>query len=278
METLTNDLIRLQIATELGGKIVSLVRRASGFEFLLQAGDVPASPVRYGDAYTAARSYGYDECVPTVDPCSYPLAPFAGVELPDHGELWSTRWEEKERTATSMTLAANGRALPYRFQRTLVLQEDVLRIVYSIWNESDVAFHYSWTAHPLLSAREGTRIIFPAAVTESIDAFRVVQRGSSTMRFTRRLNATEGWCAVIWPDAGETIEYTFDPARVPYIGIWITNGGWPPHAPDRQYAIAVEPCLSRNSLAQAVARREAPLLPARGDFSWELQLKLLGDR
>jgi galactose mutarotase-like enzyme len=273
VETLTNDTIRLQISSELGAKIVSLVRRASGYEFLLQSVIPPETKPYYGEVYDERRSFGFDECVPTVDPCTYPGAPFAGAELPDHGEVWSIPWKIERRGAGSIKLSAGGRALPYRFEKEITLEQSGFRIVYAMQNESDTAFHYNWSAHPLLRAREDTSVSLPSA-DGPIDAFSVVPRGSCEMRFTRRLNSDEGWCSVTWPDAGERLRYSFDPARVPYIGLWITNGGWPPASDRRQHAIALEPCLAPNSLASAIQRDEAPLLAPLSRESWELRIRV----
>src|SRR6201981_547220 len=87
---LDNALLRLTIMPELGGKIVSLIRLASGREFLLQ----PPEPERayrrrsYGGSFEVSETSGFDECAPTVAECQYPEEPFLARRLPDHGDIW----------------------------------------------------------------------------------------------------------------------------------------------------------------------------------------------
>jgi hypothetical protein len=64
---LHNNILRLVAIPELGGKIVSLIRLQSGYEFLLQSEDQreyhrPA----YGRDFENGDVSGFDECVPTV--------------------------------------------------------------------------------------------------------------------------------------------------------------------------------------------------------------------
>ncbi len=49
----------------------------------------PAMPTSIGD-YDIG---GFDECLPTISACLYPEPPFAGVMMPDHGEVWALPWK-----------------------------------------------------------------------------------------------------------------------------------------------------------------------------------------
>jgi hypothetical protein len=84
--TLLNDCLRVAAVPALGGKMISLVRRASNREFLL-AGDDAGKRQRpsYGDSFEDAMPSGIDECFPTVQACRYPGATDA-ILLPAHEE------------------------------------------------------------------------------------------------------------------------------------------------------------------------------------------------
>src|SRR5689334_13003801 len=90
--SLDNEKVRAVFVPELGGKMVSLVRIASGHEFLLQPQDVGRKygRPRYGDKMEDFDASGFDECFPTILACKDPLDP--NVLLPDHGELWPVPW------------------------------------------------------------------------------------------------------------------------------------------------------------------------------------------
>jgi hypothetical protein len=87
-ERLDNGILRLLPLRELGGKIVSLVRQESRYEYLLQKG--PDREYRrpvHGDNFEDSSTNGFDECLPTVAKCLYPEKPFLGNALPDHGDV-----------------------------------------------------------------------------------------------------------------------------------------------------------------------------------------------
>src|ERR1044071_6954902 len=90
---LHNDVLRAVFIPELGGKMVSLVRVASGHEFLLQPQDCGRKYGRpvYGDRMDDFDASGFDECFPTISACKYPED--LNVSLPDHGELWPVPWK-----------------------------------------------------------------------------------------------------------------------------------------------------------------------------------------
>src|SRR3954467_8091840 len=91
---LQNNLIRLELLPDVGGKVTSLVYLPSNHEFIFQ----PPEPQKgyrvpgYGSLFKDFDNSGFDECVPTVAACLYPEEPFRNEQLPDHGEVWSVPW------------------------------------------------------------------------------------------------------------------------------------------------------------------------------------------
>jgi hypothetical protein len=126
---LDNDVLRLTIVSRLGGKIVSLVRLESGYEYLLQ----PPEPERtyrtrsYGDRFEDYETSGFDECAPTVAECLYPEEPFLRSRLPDHGDVWSLP-ADAEIDGGQLCLTTHLRSLPLRFMKKVQLQEDRVRL------------------------------------------------------------------------------------------------------------------------------------------------------
>ena len=87
---LENNALRVVIVPALGAKIVSLVDKVAGHEWLAP----PTNPVRardYGDSFIAHDLAGWDEMFPTIVACPSPHDP--AVMLPDHGEVWALAWE-----------------------------------------------------------------------------------------------------------------------------------------------------------------------------------------
>ena len=85
---LENSHLSLAIAPALGAKLVSLVDRASGREWMWR----PTPQLRLfakstGTPFPEGPLVGADECIPTIGPCSW-------RDLPghDHGEAWTEAW------------------------------------------------------------------------------------------------------------------------------------------------------------------------------------------
>ena len=150
-----NEAARVVIVPALGAKIVSLVDKASGHEWLAPA----TNPVRartYGDTFTDHDLAGWDEMFPTIVECPSPHD--ASVTLPDHGEVWALLWEVVEQGASALTLRVQGVALDYTLTRTATLMADGLRLDYTLENQTGQPLPFLWAAHPLFNADEHTVI------------------------------------------------------------------------------------------------------------------------
>ena len=300
--TLTNGLIELTVLPQLGGKIASLKHTASGRELLLQPPERAYRQANYGARFEDYDTSGFDECLPTVSECEYPKGPFAGSLLPDHGELWSIPWHYELREH-EIRLAAAGCRLPYIFRKRIRLENDSVVIAYELVSVSDEPFHYLWSAHPLLNVESGCRIILPGDVSSllinSSHRNRLGRSGSkcnwpiheiggreidlsvigsrsdlaADKLFTSRL--AHGWCAFHYPASDESVIYRFDPDAVPYLGMWICQGGWP-NEQAGHLTVALEPCTSRfDSLAEAISNQECERLAPRETKHWGLRIEVI---
>jgi galactose mutarotase-like enzyme len=302
--TLDNGLTRIAVLPELGGKIISLVRVASGREYLvsLPTGTDFRKP-SFGRIFVDYNNVGFDECIPTIAACTYPDGSFAGTQLPDHGDVWSVPWQH-EVCGTSLLLSVEGRSLPYIFSKRLSLEGAALKIEYELQNKSSVVFHYLWSAHPLLNTEPGATILLPLdSGTLLIDSSKGVRLGSkgesctwpvatqkdgkaddlrlmksrgdaSDKLYTPRLD--KGYCGLHYPSTNESILFKFDVTTAPYVGMWICHAGSGLFNPKEPYTIALEPCNGRpDSLLEATARRENTTLLSHERKQWDLRLELL---
>jgi hypothetical protein len=301
-----NDLLRLTVVPELGGKIVSLIRRQSGREYLLQ----PREPERgykkrfYGDRFENYDVNGFDECVPTVAECLYPEEPFLARPLPDHGDIWClpSAIDTARGQISSTTLL---RSLPLRFTKTIRLLGNTVRLDYEATNLGPSTVKFLWSAHPLLKVDPGAEIVLPKEVEEvdvgwskderlgkagdrctwpqtadcsgqTVELNRVASPSAGTAEklFTPRLS--EGLCGILL-EANESIAFRFDPRLVPYVGIWQCHGGWPATAASKQFTVALEPCNGRpDSLEEAITRNECATLPGYGTMQWWMEIEVNG--
>ncbi len=299
---LDNGRIRATVLPELGGKMSSLIRTDTGREFLRQPATRQLKPAVYGAAFENYDASGFDECFPTVAACQYPGGSFDGFALPDHGELWSSRWQF-EVHGEELWLATAGRRLPYIFRKRIRLENEAVILRYKLESVADAPFYCLWSAHPLLKVDPGCRIVLPKEVTNvlvqssrnqrlgesghscrwprtrfadgaetDLGVLGARSRQTADKLFTPRLS--NGACALYYPESSESISFHFNSAIVPYVGIWICEGGWP-NPEDSHYTAALEPCTSpEDSLAEAIGRGECAQIQPGAWNGWELRVQL----
>jgi len=274
---LDNGVVRAIVVPDLGGKIISLVRIASGREYLIS---LPSNEdfrkPSFGGTFVDHNNVGFDECIPTIGACDYPVGKFAGFQLPDHGDVWSLPWLHEIRE-------------------------------YELLNTSDTLFQFLWSAHPLLATEPGTTILLPLDSGELLidsskgnrlgskgesctwpiaiqkngqtDDLRLMKtRGEASDKlYTPRLS--KGYCGLYHPNANESIVFKFDVESVPYVGLWVCHGGVGPDNPKEPYTIAMEPCNGRpDSLREAIRRGESSTLLPRELKQWAIHVELLEGR
>ncbi len=286
LRVLENEHLRVVIAPQRGGKLISLFSRRTNTEWLLP----PLRP--YAEARSDAGfenwdGGGFDECLPTVAP--------SGAS-PDHGELWRQPWQEVDPVTLRGT--ACGGALTVR--RRVLLDGSSLLLHYQVENVGQSAQSLLYSAHPLLRVEQSDRILLPDEVrslrVEGSRKHRLGIRGDSIAwpaakgedlsivgppdgtqadkLFTGILS--EGWCAVFRPSLQEGIKLLFDAQTLPYLGLWICRAAWPETGEAKQYTVALEPASApADALADAEREGTAWRLEAGQERTWALRFALI---
>ncbi len=245
---------KVVIVPALGGKITSI--EIAGREWLWRA---PVSPPRAPNsdaAYGATgNGGGFDECFPTIAPCTLPsdAAGLGGLTLPDHGELWSRPASFTLDTRDDGTYATTewlGERMPYRFTRTIVARNDSVEMHYRVANEGAQRLPFIWCAHPLFPLTKQTRLEIPDGTRVRVWSQRDIALGSpgTELRWPRAvvggkfvdlsrpyavarsyacklfLEPSMGHAAI--EEDGARLEVSFDTTRVPFLGVWIDKGAW----------------------------------------------------
>jgi hypothetical protein len=183
---------RVVILPELGGKISEMT--LAGRQWLWTSDSLPYVAPTEQVAADDSASYvltadtgGYDECFPTVGACVLPAAAgaYAGLALPDHGELWSQpavteRVDGAAADAPGESVGAagevavtrwRGRRMPYMLTRTVRVDADgAVHMHYAAANLGDVPLPFLWSAHPLLPLTAATRVELPLAARVRVHA------------------------------------------------------------------------------------------------------------
>lgn len=291
---MSNGELQVSVIPALGGRIESITYGPTEREWLWSNDRVPLRERVYGASYADYDEAGWDECFPAVGPGPYPGR--HGVELPDHGELWCQPWQW-EREGGGIRMWVEGRALRYRFERTMRLVGDRLKVTYKVANAEPGELLHAYAVHPILAVNEDCRLILPpgdmpTAVYGSADdrldprdggfdwLWPLIRQNDGTLfdasrvlsphahraekLFVERLPA--GWAAVHDTATGDYLSLSWDTAALPYLGVWLNYGGW-----HRAYNVAIEPAAGApDTLHEAVEWGRFATVAAGGEANWSI--------
>ena len=102
--TLENSEIYLLVDINYGGKIISLKNKVNNVEWVWFNSSKynNFSPIEYSN-YDSQWLGGYEELFPN-DKVEY----LNDKEAPDHGELWSSKWQVVNKTSTKLQIECTG--------------------------------------------------------------------------------------------------------------------------------------------------------------------------
>lgn len=243
--TLENNVLRITVLPQLGGRIWSLTHLPTGRELLWHNPQLPPALSPFAAGYESGWAGGWDEIFP-----SDATAEIDGVAYPDHGEIWSlpaalTVIEDSPERIV-IGLAAEGRVTGARFDRWLTLKpnESILRVRYVIENPTATPFRFLWKPHASLALRGPARLDLPArrvivdrevstGFTSSdaqwpyatgpdgqIDLRQIPPGASGQVHFFDAVELDAGWCAVTHTDERIGFALAFDPQVLPYICVF----------------------------------------------------------
>ena len=288
--TLRSSLLAAQIIPHVGSTMCSLRWLPSGLELLRQRPGERYRAGTYGGSFVDAERAGFDEMLPTIDACFCDQEPWKGVEMPDHGELWSIPWEcDVEEGA--IVLRVSGVRFPYEIEKRVRFSaEGTLRIDYRLGNRSSFDFPFLWAAHPDFALAADAELELPQGVRELVSVLGneaaygetvrwPVHRGRD-LRLVRSRDAArfakyyvkgrmpEGWCLLRYPSLGVQVRLGFPLNEVPYLALLPNESGI-----DGLYELFLEPCTAPYDRPD-LARLHGALsqLPSRGTREWYLEI------
>jgi hypothetical protein len=284
--TLENDDLRLVVCPDLGARVLSLLPRRSGREWLVQ-GEPPSEPSAWAgeDAVFGGReAFGWDECLPTVAPCPDPLDAGAAL-LRDHGECWG---RPAEAVADGEVLVSRWRSSrwDWAFERRLRLDGSAVEAAYRIENRGSRPLPFLWSIHPLLALETGSTVELDRPgehrMTAAIgfdrppdalpDRWTVADITAGTALKAYARMAGPGIGLARQPN-GATLRVSWDLVVAPVAGLWLDFGGWPSDAPVHQ--VAIEPTTSEDDdLCSAIAAGRDKVVEPGGAATWSVLLTL----
>lgn len=266
---------RLVTVPSLGGRIVSLTDPA-GREWLVQPTPGRIERPTCTASYASIPPYGWDELVPTINPCSY-----RGRLVPDHGDAWHTRW--RVEPAQLVFTDPAGR---YVLSRAVLNHSAGLTLTYRLAATEPVAL--LWAAHPLFQAPPGSALLLPEAVTclvrvdaghtEAVPAGQAavlpeqLQTGEHRKYYSPQADHPD-WAQLIRPD-GTALRLDWTTEIVPHLGIYAENRCF-----TTEQCIALEPTTSWfDNLTDTIQNGTALKVGPKTTLDWSMRISLSQQR
>lgn len=287
---LENEDLRIVLLPNRGFKLASLFDKAKGVECLFQPQGLAEGdeyrprklgevyrPRKVGDDFSQYDRSGLDDCIPTIDPCRI-QDPF--LETFDHGEAWSQAWQLVEEWERELTCRVDLVSMPLTLERKVSLQGRGVRLDYRLVNHGDRAYPWLWTLHGLFRfARDGVLLLpEPFSIknvqNEEVWDFdpRVLARlqDNHTYKFYYEGKAPKGPTGILYPESGLAVQLHYDQDLFPYLGVWITTGGYM-----GEKNLAIEPSNGYyDRLDRAIKNGTGDWLEAGREMTWQVDLTI----
>jgi hypothetical protein len=247
-----NRFLRVVVLPAAGGRIWQITYKPLAQDLLWNNPQLPPAEHAIHTSYDEVWSGGWDELFPNDE-----AGELFGKSYPDHGELWTGRWDAKsfERAnEVGMHLRFKTPISNFLVERTLTLRAEsrTLEISYLFTNEGSVRFPFLWKLHPAFCVSVNHRLDFPAmtvvrepefpgtlaaaplrfpwphALVEgaSIDLREVPDVASRALYFFYGTEMDGGWCGVTDRVRKLATALRFDPKVFSSCWMFATYGGW----------------------------------------------------
>lgn len=294
---LENEVWALEVLPECGGKLGSLVSKATGREWLWFNPHIPIRFPEYNASYIEQfDSGGWDEIFPSVSPCSVLRADGRVLEIPDHGDLVGLGCEWSRPDENSIELLTRGRCASYLFRRRQSLEGNQLRLMYTVENSGEEPLPFLWCAHPLFAVEPAMQVKLPEATpchvrfctdetrfaTDSMlswsdDLGRVPDPEAKDFEpFAIKAFSAAGSVSQVdlcSPNGSEVLSMAWNADDVPYLGMWINFGAWSGCGSAPYFNLALEPTTAPyDGLDEAIGDRTERVVAPGETLQWEMIL------
>lgn len=252
-----NEWLKVVILPCLGGKLASVYYKETGFELAAQSKEAEYQIPRIDSQFSEYDASGLDEAFPNVVEAKVSYENGEWI-YPDHGEIWSSPMEYRIE-GEEVVLSYESKRFYYTYEKRVSLKENRIGMDYKIENQKEEVFPCLWTFHGLIRYEEDMELLYPKEVksfenvlpcselgragrhipldNQEYDFCKVPLRNAFTMvKYYADQKLEEGFCGCRYPSQGMEYLLEYDAKKLPYLGIWITAGGF-----RGDYNCAIEP-------------------------------------
>ena len=242
MVHLASDAIEVEIAPEVGARIVSFTDRQTGYQFLWRNPDLPLRLEKPGTPYDTNFFGGIDVLMPNDMPET-----IAGIECPDHGEVWTTPFAFKPLSECSVALTAHLPRFDFEIANIVEVIENSCRVFARVTNMGRQTVPFMWKLHAALAIQPGDAIDCAAEEFTPVDIHQsrrkmpgkwegeTVPTFDGSMEFLYLHPLWNGY--ISWQRREKKFDIRFDRDVFPYAWYWASYGGF--HG---KHVAVLEPC------------------------------------
>lgn len=248
---LENRLLRIALLPEAGARIWQITYKPLNVDLLWHNPNVPLECQPLHACYDDTWSGGWDELFPNDE-----AAELQGMALPDHGELWTGKWQAtpiEEDRAVGVRLRTCTPISSFLAEKALLLRPEsaVIEIRYRLTNQGIGSMPFLFKLHPAFAVSSSHRIDFPpmAVLLERefpgtldgappfpwphagknglpIDLRRVPDVSSKSVHFFYGTGFVSGWCGITNQSNCLAAALRFDPEVFSSCWLFASHGGW----------------------------------------------------
>jgi galactose mutarotase-like enzyme len=295
---LENNKVRTVVLQDLGARILSLIYKPTETEFAWHNPNVPVRKPTFQIEFEDVS--GFFDCVPTTEACT-----FKGKKLPA-AEVGFKPWKVirsiKTRKAVTLKMERVCEIYPLAVRKEISIRKDepIVRLHFILRNLSSERLEYHYSAHNTMQVTPYHRLVLPSEISKLKLGYAITDRlgkpgdevswpittdkNGKTVDLSKMGNPSEGegenlyssklqetWAAAVNEARKEAIAFSWTRNPLPYLLVWINNGGW-----RNYYHAALEPLTGRpDNLAVAVNEwKEYATLEPKGKVEWDEKIIL----
>jgi galactose mutarotase-like enzyme len=249
---LENAFLRIVVLPEAGARIWQITYKPLAADILWNHSTLAPSAQVLHASYDENWCGGWDDLFPNDE-----AGILAGLQVPDHGELWTGSWDATPRGEENLVridLRFHTPITHFLAERSLILRRDscVLEMEYRLTNQSSMPLPFLWKLHPAFAVSARHRIDFPAmkvireldfpgtletappafewpiadTAAGKLDLRNVPDVSSQALNFFYGTGYREGWCGITNRSNRLATALRFDPQLFSSCWLFATHGGW----------------------------------------------------
>ena len=291
-----NEQTVIVVMPKLGGKIASLFNKKKQFEAMYQSKQ-GYTLATYGAPFDAYDSSGYDDAFPNVTKEEVVIEDKTVAYL-DHGDIWSAIFKWK-KIQDGIRLTYKDEVRHYTYVKDIRLVGEGVKVTYNITNHAEEDLYYLWLLHMICKIEKGMYLELKEqgiqVIENASDGSCLGQEGNLTpypkvlvegeyrhfnTLFEAPLNGCEkyyfkhvfkeGYTRLVYPESDASIILKWDATQLPYVGVWITQGGY-----RGEYNCAIEPTTSYyDSVSKAIETKTHCVLKCNESVSFIMEISI----